>query len=288
MSKPYYPARIPCLLLLLFCISCISCVDVKKSVYFAGQGDASLPDNVPVPETVIDNHDLLSISVSSLNAQASAVFNAPNISYASSTSFATGSALQSSGYLVDEQGNIQFPILGDIKAAGLTENQLRTYIVKDLTDKKLLLDPIVSVRQLNFKVTILGEVGHPSVVNVPTEKITLLEALGLAGDITVYGEKDDVMVIREEAGHRTIKRLNLNNSDIFNSPYYYLKSNDIVYVEANKAKVSGSGRSAQVVPIVLSALSQSLCRGETLWLLDHRELPGSLWYVCLQWHPVQS
>jgi polysaccharide export outer membrane protein len=254
MPKPYF-FRTPYVLLLLLCVSCFSCVDVKKSVYFAGQGDASLPDNVAIPETVIANHDLLSISVSSLNPQASAVFNTPNISYASSTSFTTGSSVQSSGYLVDQEGNIQFPILGEIRAAGLSENQLRLNIVKDLEDKKLLLDPIVSVRQLNFKVTVLGEVAHPTVVNVPTEKITLLEALGLAGDITVYGQKDDVMVIREEAGHRTIKRLNLNNSDIFASPYYYLRSNDIVYVEANKAKVSGSGRSAQVVPIVLSALS---------------------------------
>jgi polysaccharide export outer membrane protein len=254
MSK-LYPVRYSHLLLLLIVLSCFSCVSVQKTVYFSGQEDATLPGDVQVPVPVIANHDLLSISVSSLNPQASSVFNAPNISYASSTSVTTGGTLQSSGYLVDEQGYIQFPIIGNIKVAGLTEDQLRAGIVRELEDRKLLLDPIVSVRQLNFKVTVLGEVGRPTVVNVPTEKITLLEALGLAGDITVYGEKDNVMVIREQNGQRTIKRLNLNNSDIFNSPYYYLKSDDIVYVQANKAKVSSSSRSAQVIPIVLSALS---------------------------------
>ena len=124
-----------------------------------------------------------------------------------------------------------------------------------LVDQKLLVDPIVMVRQLNFKVSVLGEVGHPNVINVPSEKISLLEALGLAGDITIYGRKDNVMVIREENGIKKIKHLDLNSDELFTSQYYYLKSNDIVLVAANKNKVASVSRSNQVLPVVFSALS---------------------------------
>jgi polysaccharide export outer membrane protein len=232
-----------------------SCVSTQKAVYFNGQNDASLPSSITIPQTVITTNDLLSITVSSLNPTASAVFNLPNINYPDNTPSTTGGGVQVSGYLVDADGNIQFPILGTIKAAGLTENALKAQIVRGITDKKLLLDPVVTVRHLNFRVTVLGEVGHPTVINVPSEKISLLEALGLAGDITVYGKRDNVLVIREEAGQKVIKRLDLNTSEIFNSPYYYLRSNDVVYVEPNKAKVAGSSRSYQLLPIILSGLS---------------------------------
>jgi len=232
----------------------VSCVNTRKAVYFSDQKDATLPNTITIPETVIQSNDLLSISVSSLSAEASAVFNAPNTASINSSSY-NGTTLTSSGYLVNADGTIQFPILGTIKAAGLTEAQLRNQLAKSLTDRKLLVDPIVNVRHLNFKVTVLGEVARPTVVNVPSEKITLLEALGLAGDITVYGKRDNVMVIREEQGQKVIKRLNLNNTELFNSPYYYLRSNDIVYVESNKAKIAGSGRGAQLLPIILSGLS---------------------------------
>jgi polysaccharide export outer membrane protein len=128
-------------------------------------------------------------------------------------------------------------------------------ITDSLLNRKLLVDPIISVRLLNFKVTVLGEVAHPTVVNVVNEKMTLLEALGLAGDITIYGKKNHVMVIREEDGIKNIKYLDLNSSEIFTSPYYYLKSNDIVYVEPTRARISSSTQSSQIIPIVLSILS---------------------------------
>ncbi len=146
-------------------------------------------------------------------------------------------------------------MLGVMKAEGLNVDQIRGQIEKSLIDKKLLLDPIVTVRQMNFKVTVLGEVSRPTVINVPTEKISLLEALGLAGDITIYGKKDNVLVIREENKKKIIKRMNLNSSEIFNSPYYYLKSNDIVYVEANANRVASSTRTYVLLPILFSALS---------------------------------
>jgi polysaccharide export outer membrane protein len=119
----------------------------------------------------------------------------------------------------------------------------------------LLIDPIVNVRFLNYKVTVIGEVGHPSVINVPNEKISLLEALGLAGDMTIYGRRDNVLVIRETEGTKTFQRINLNTNEIFTSPYYYLKSNDIVYVETNKNKVASTGRSVFWIPVIFSFFS---------------------------------
>lgn len=227
-------------------------MNTKKSVYFIDQKDATIVSEVKVPEIVIQNNDIIGIFVSSLSASASNLFNAPNTSYATTS---TGTALQSSGYLVSSEGLIQFPILGNIKAAGYTTNQLREQIARSITEKKLLVDPIVSVRYLNFKVSVMGEVDHPLVVNVTNEKITLLEALSMAGDITVYGRRDNVMVIREEQGSKTIKRLDLNTNELLSSPYYYLKSNDIIYVEANKAKVASTSRTNQLLPILLSGLS---------------------------------
>ncbi|RYY07876.1 MAG: polysaccharide export protein [Sphingobacteriaceae bacterium] len=231
-----------------------SCVDVKKTIYFSNQKDTTITSKYDAPLTYIQPNDLLSIAVSSLNPTATAIFNTPNNSYVSSSS-ASGINLQSPGYLVNTAGSIQFPVIGNIKVSGLTTTQLKDRITKELVDKKLLIDPVVVVRQLNFKISVLGEVARPTVINVPSEKISLLEALGLAGDITVYGRKDNVMIIREENGNKTIKRLNLNSNQLFYSPYYYLKSNDIVYVEANKAKISSSGRTVVILPIILSGLS---------------------------------
>ncbi|HYE53879.1 MAG TPA: polysaccharide biosynthesis/export family protein [Chitinophagaceae bacterium] len=230
-----------------------SCSNSRKIAYFNNQQDTTLA-SVTVPEAIIQKNDLLGITVSSLNPQASAIFNTSQVSY-NTTSTEAGTVMQPTGYLVDQQGRIQFPVLGDLKASGLTANQLSQEIKRVLIQRKLLVDPIVNIRFLNFKVTVLGEVAHPTVINVPNEKITLLEALGLAGDLTIYGRRDNVMLIREQEGKKTIRRLNLNSSDLFSSPYYHLQSNDVVYVEPNKAKISSATKTTQVLPIILSGLS---------------------------------
>jgi polysaccharide export outer membrane protein len=247
---------LPAICLVAFFIS--SCVNTRQATYFIDQQNGSLPSSIVIPQTIISPNDLLSITVSSLSSSASAAFNTPNLVYQSNSTNNNSAASQMPGFLVDAEGNIQFPILGSIKAMGLTEIQLREQIIKGILDKKLLVDPIVTVRHLNFKVTVLGEVGNPTMINVPSEKINILEALGLAGDITVYGKRNNVMVIREENGRKVFQRLDLNKSDIFNSPYYYLRSNDIVYVEPNKAKIAGSSRSTQLLPIILSSLSVTI------------------------------
>jgi len=235
-----------------------SCVNTKKVRLFNDLNTNSIQSKIEDLEPVIQKNDLLSISISSLNPDATLIFNNPNVN-STQTTTATGFTNYAAGYLVNQDGYVQFPVLGNIKAGGLTKKQLRDNITKGLIDGKLLLDPIVNIRYLNFKVTVLGEVEHPSVLNVPNEKITLLEALGLAGDLTLYAKRDNVLIIREIEGAKTFTRVNLNTSEIFTSPYYYLKSNDIVYIEPNKIKVSeASSQWKQWVPIAVSALTAAV------------------------------
>jgi polysaccharide biosynthesis/export protein len=237
---------------LLLCSTLLiaGCINTRSATYFNDINDATLSSNTPIPASIIQKSDLLSISVSSLNPEASALFNTPN---SSGITVAAGNTV--SGYLVSSDGTIQFPILGSIQAAGFTKDQLKESLTKKLLDKQLLKDPIVSIRFANFRVTVLGEVKNPAVVTVPNEKISLLEAIGLAGDLTIYAKRDNVLIIREEDGNKTIKRLNLNSNELLSSPYYYLKSNDVVYVEPNKARVATAGRSQQWIPVVVSGLS---------------------------------
>ncbi len=228
------------LLSLIFC----SCVSSREAVYFNNVPDQSLNINPDEEQKIVPN-DILGISVTSLNPEASLIFN--NSSPNNST--------VTPGYLVDQDGFIQFPVLGKLKVADFTKKQLTDNLRTSLIDKKLLVDPVVTIRYLNFRVTVLGEVLKPTVVLVPNEKISLLEALGMAGDLTIYARRDNVTLIRDENGKRLIKRINLNNGDIFNSPYYYLKSNDIIYVEPNKTKISSSTPLRQNLPVILSGLS---------------------------------
>jgi polysaccharide biosynthesis/export protein len=246
--------RKPKYLLVLILLVGAGCVDTKKATYFNDLASTTITTNTPVPETIIRKNDLLNINVSSLDAQASAIFNAPNLLPAAINN--GNSASEILGYLVGNDGTIQFPILGNVKAEGLTKDQLKESIQKKLLDQNLLKGPIVSVRFLNFRVTVLGEVKNPTAIDVPSEKISLLEAIGLAGDLTIYAKRDNVLVIREvENGNKEVKRINLNSAELLSSPYYYLKSNDIVYVEPNKSKVASSGRGQQWIPAVLSGLS---------------------------------
>jgi polysaccharide biosynthesis/export protein len=240
-----------------------SCVNSKKLAYF---------NNIPRDTTVqmqaipklfkINKNDLLQITIQSLDVQAMASFNQTSPSAASGGTLpSAGSASGASaggaatGYLVDEKGNITLPLLGIVKAKEFTKEELAEEIKKEFIDKKIILDPIVTIRVLNYKITILGEVNHPGVIPVPNEKITLPEALGLAGDLTVYGRRDNALLVRMVGDKLVYKRFSLNNDQIFDKDVYYLQNNDLIYIEGNKAKAGLSERSTQTIPIFLSALS---------------------------------
>jgi len=250
LSKDYLPRFF---FPVLICCFFMSCVSTKQSVYFH-----DLPDTVLAPikgnlEPVIQKNDILQITVSSMNVEDAVIYNTPSMAAVGGVA---SSGPQATGFLVDDSGNIQYPVLGQVKVTGLTKAQLSKSIRDQLTERKLLVDPVVSVRFLNYRVTIIGEVARPQVVNVGSDRVTILEALGLAGDITVFGKKENVMLIREsDDGTRTVKRLNLNDRSLLSSPYYYLNSNDVVYVEPNKAKVASTNTARQIIPIVLSSLS---------------------------------
>jgi polysaccharide export outer membrane protein len=147
------------------------------------------------------------------------------------------------------------PILGNIKAAGLTKTQLKDLITQTIISKKLLVDPVVNIRHLNFEVTVIGEVGRPTVITVPNEKISMIKALGLAGDITIYGQKNNVLLIRESSGRKKLVRLDLQSTSFIKSPYYYLMPNDVVYVEPNKNRIASVSRGHQLIPSLLYTLS---------------------------------
>jgi polysaccharide biosynthesis/export protein len=232
----------------------ISCTSTKKTVYFYNVRDTTFLQRGTETQTPIQENDILGISISSLNAEASAIFNPPNTNNIRSTTV-TGSNTESGGYLVSSDGTIQLPVLGTIKAAGLTKKELKDNITNMILSKKLLVDPLVEIRFLNYEVTVIGEVAKPTVITVPSEKISLLKALGLAGDLTIYGKRENVLLIREENGKKITRHINLNSSNFFNSPYYYLQPNDVVYVSPNKAKVATAGRTTQLLPVILSSLS---------------------------------
>lgn len=232
-----------------------SCINTQKAAYFYDAQEAAYLNRAEdTSSPVIQKNDILSVYITSLNAEASAMFNlSTNTNTGTTTS--SGSNYVGSGYLVNSDGFIQLPILGNIPVAGSTSKEVKSLITATLVEKKLLIDPIVTVRHLNYEVTVIGEVTKPTVINVPSEKISMLKALGLAGDITVFGKKDNVLLIREINGKRTIKRIDLNSASFLTSPYYYLRPNDVVYVEANKNKVANASTFKQNLPIVLSGLS---------------------------------
>jgi polysaccharide export outer membrane protein len=231
-------------------VLCASCVNSKKVAYFPALNNDTLDLSNTAPEPIIKNNDLLSITVSSANPEATTVFNV-----SSPPSSASAGSVQAGSYLVSSKGLIQFPLLGNIAVTGITKEQLADKLTRELEVRKYLIHPLVTIRQLNFTVTVLGEVGKPSVINVPSERISLMEAIGLAGDITIYGKKDNVLVIREENNKKITHRINLNSNDLFHSDYYYLKPNDMVYIEPKKSKVSESSRASQWIPIASAILT---------------------------------
>lgn len=231
-----------------------SCTNTKRITYFQNVPDKTFFSENKQIDLPIQPNYILSITISSLNAEASVAFNTQNNNVSKVTTV-TGASTELGGYLVNMNGDIELPILGTIKAAGLTKSQLKDKITNTILAKKLLIDPIVDIRFLNFEVTVIGEVARPTVITVPNEKISLLKAIGLAGDLTIYGKRENILLIRDENGEKKTRHIDLNSPDFFNSPYYYLQPNDVVYVEPNKTKAATSGRSQQLLPIVFSALS---------------------------------
>ena len=220
------------LLLLALPLYLISCRPTQKlPFYLDNVNDSTLKTDVKAPELRIQKNDLVSIQVYSLSTmpeKSDAIYNQP----------VAGPASTVPGYLVDEEGNIYHHRLGTFHAEGLTKKELAAQVKKRLVEPvELVKDPTVVVRFLNFKITVLGQVGQQGVVTVPGEKITILEAVGLAGGITDFGKKTNVKVLRETNGVRETGTIDLSSKDMFESPYYHLLQNDVVMVDETNQKI---------------------------------------------------
>lgn len=227
-----------------------SCVSKQRIVYYqnVAQGNNTTKNFA----TTIQPDDLLMIIVSSQDPLAAAPYNLMTDLSVRSDQQAGGGRKQQQLYLVDTNGYIDFPVIGRIKIGGKTKEEVSAHLLAEIS--KGIKDPVINVRIMNYKVTVLGEVKKPGVHKVNSERITLPEALSLSGDLTNYGRRDNVLITREENGKITTHRVDLTKGDFMNSEFYYLKQNDMVYVEPNSTKVNSSGVGANV-SIYITAIS---------------------------------
>ena len=218
-------------------VFCTSCNSYKNVPYFQDlKRSDKIGDNIDnFSPVTVQPQDILGVSVNSLNPEAWKDDDNKN------------------GYLVDLDGNIQLPLVGTIKVAGLTTNVIQQQIRKKLIT--YLKEPTVNIRILNFKISVIGDVAKPNVYPVANERITVTEALGLAGDLNITGMRNNVLLIREIDNKRQYINIDLTSAELFKSPYYYLKNNDVIYVQPDKTKTNSGDRSYRTVSLILSVLS---------------------------------
>jgi|TARA_E500000318_G_scaffold112049_1_gene133649 polysaccharide export outer membrane protein len=237
---------------IVFTCLVFSCTPSKDVVYFqdASQFETLVDDNTFTPKFKVD--DLISIHVSTLDPEASAPFNLFR-------GAEEGVAMRPEqvNYLVDKNGEIDFPVVGKVKIEGLSPSETKQLLREKLKD--YLKDPIINIRIRNFTVTVLGAVNRPGTYPITGEQITIMEALGYAGDINIKGKRDNVMVIRDFDGTKVYNRINLNSKEALKSPVYYLTQNDVVYVEPNKSGKSQSSldQRASIAISIISTLITS-------------------------------
>ncbi len=210
----------------------------------------SLP---PVYEQAINVGDNLSIQINTLSKEASALFNAYAPTSQGDQSGLSISPAEGRGYRVDREGNITIAVIGKVKVEGLTNSMAEKLIQEKL--KQQFDELTVSVRNLSFRILVLGEVARPGYFPINGEQITLPEALGLAGDITIYGRRTNVMVIREERGRKTFTKIDMTRRGFFQSPYYYLHSSDVIYVEPSKNRFASTDRIYVIAPLLVGTLT---------------------------------
>jgi polysaccharide export outer membrane protein len=238
--------------LLLVSVVFFSCANKKKFIYFQGALASAEANKNYTPRFKAD--DFLAITVMGIDPDAVKPFNLlVSSQQLSSNSGYTQGVPSPQGYLIDSEGTIDFPVIGKLKLGGLNRME-----ATDLLKTKLqsyVNNPTVSIRILNYKITVLGEVRSPGTFNIPNERITLPEALGIAGDLNITAKRKNVLVIRDVDGKKTETRIDLTSKEVFASPVYYLQQNDVVYVEPNRAKINSSVVNASNIGIIISVIS---------------------------------
>ncbi|PWA04881.1 polysaccharide biosynthesis/export family protein [Flavobacterium psychrotolerans] len=240
---------------LFFTLLLFSCADRKDLVYYQNIDTLSNQEKSNSYEIKIQQDDLLMIVVSAEDPETAIPFNlraVGSVNPKQPDMLLSQQSLQL--YLVDSNGNIDFPILGKLKVSGLT----RTDVLKIFQDKisKYIEKPIINLRIVNFKFSVQGEVTSPGTYPVTSERITLIEALTMAKDLTIYGKRNNILIIREIDGVKSYNRVDITKADFINSPFYYLAQNDVVYVEPNKNKINGAaiGTNTGVIISITSIL----------------------------------
>ncbi|MCZ6595854.1 MAG: polysaccharide biosynthesis/export family protein [Bacteroidetes bacterium] len=225
-----------------------SCATKKEIVYFQDADNLAERKNSQTFEPIIESNDILYVSISSMNEAVLMPFKRStgiegNVSN-------SNAGLQ--GYLVNAGGTIRFPVIGNVSVAGKTRGQVEAELKSKLSE--FITDVVVDVRIMNFKITVIGEVNNPGVYSIADERVTLPQALGLAGDLSEDGRRDNILVIREIDGQQQVSRIDLTKTEFFSSPYYFLKQNDVVYVEPSTKGVKKSGFIPDI-PALLSLMT---------------------------------
>ncbi len=248
--------------IIIFVISIQSCIKTPAISYFQSSDSLRFKQLLKIEPIVstIQRNDILAITVSSLNLESNEILNFANINALTTTSFPGQQGgiqrNQPLGYLVDTNGNVEIPFAGKIYLLNQTLEEAANTVRKQII--KYLKEPAINVRFLNHKFSVLGEVNRPSTYNLLDDRTTLPEALAMAGDLTVYGNRQDVVIIRETNGIREIAKINLKTQELFNSPYYYLRNGDLVYIEPIKEKGTFNDQRVQLAPIYLSVTTTAV------------------------------
>jgi len=228
---------------LLLCTTLSSCISSKKVVYLQDVENDTATKISDYSGIKIHPQDMLSIVVHSKTPELAKPFNLITDNYIviGGTQTTTNQQI-TSGYVVDKNGEIDFPTLGKLRVAGLTREELVVFIKNKLISENYINDPLVTVKFLNFRVFIAGEVAKPGMYEIINDRITIFEALAMAGDLTVNAKRNNIKIIREKNGERKIYTIDLRTAELFNSPAYYLQQNDYIYVEPNNYRIKDANR----------------------------------------------
>ncbi len=228
-------------ILVLLTAAMLSSCAAPKMAYFQNVPTGTAEQVVNTSDIRVRPEDKISILVNSKDPLLMELFNLPIVSRQIGTSSGSSNSQGISGYTVNNDGNIDFPVLGEVHVAGMTREEIASHIKDELISRNLVKDPVVTVEFMNLTVSVLGEVAKPGRFSIDKDRLSLLDAIGMAGDLTVYGKRDNVLVQREENGKKVLYRVNLNSGyDLYSSPVYYLQQNDIVFVEPNSTKARQS------------------------------------------------
>jgi len=238
------------LLLILIIVVISSCTSSKEIIYFQDEPINNLETINLTSDIVYKPNDLITINVSALDPETVKPFNLPVITNSISSLRPEGD-IKMQTYIVDINGNIEFPVLGSIKVGELTRIQATLMLKERISE--YVTDPIINIRLTNFTVTVLGEVNKPGSYTIEDEKISLLEAIGLAGDLTIHGKRENVFLIREKNGVKRFTKFDLTSINVLNSPSFYLEQNDVVYIEPNPAKIRSASYNQNYI-VIISAI----------------------------------